>query len=122
MPMSPALLNNVILSFLFVLVLLLTLMLGAVIRTPPPGRSEPAEEEQPAPPVPVWTVPPRPRPAAAQASATATLIPLSRTTGRIGKARYSGRHAAGRRPSRSPIRLTGSPPWEPAPQPPGQRP
>jgi hypothetical protein len=119
--MSPAMVNDGILSFLLLLVLLLAIMLGAVIRMPPPGRGE-TEEDQPAPPVPVWTAPARARPTTAQASATSALSPLGRAAGRPGKTRYTGRHVAGRRAGRSPIRLAGSPPWGPAPQPPGQRP
>jgi hypothetical protein len=53
--MSPAQVDDGIVSFLTVLVVLLMLMLYAVVRSPPAGRAEP-EDGQPEPPGPVWAM------------------------------------------------------------------
>lgn len=104
------------------LVLLLVLMLIAVLRLPPPSYSPPDEDHQPGPaaaaaPAP-WPVPPPGMPGSA---GSGPALPAD-AMARLDQGGYTARHAprlpSGPDPARSP-KVSGSPPWGPAPRPPG---
>lgn len=140
--MSPALMNDGIAFFLSFLVLLLALMLGTVLRLPPAARSLPVEDDQPglsvparpeavrlnpartapAPAPPHVPAPARTRQPAGAGGGTSALAFLGGAAGQPGRTKYAPRHVAGTEPGRATIRapkVSGRPPWGPAPRPPG---
>jgi len=137
--MSPAQVNDGILFFLYLLVLLLAMMIYAVIRFPAPTLGSQDREDQQwedapaaAPPPTMHRAPARPVPGSAgrlspgtAGSSTSALAFLGAATGRSGRTKYVARHVAGPEPGRATIRIpkvSGRPPWGPAPRPPGQHP
>jgi hypothetical protein len=100
-----ALVNDVLFSFVVFLTLLLVMFIYAVIRMPPElaDSPEPPMLTPPAPPALPVRPPPRP----------ATL------PGQSGKAGYTARHTTAAAPVIDPPKVSGGPPWEPAPEPPG---
>jgi hypothetical protein len=142
-----AMVNDGILSLLVLLSLLLVMSLLAVIRLPrwagpPDGEAKPAppvparpalpapRHARPGPawPAPVWPVPASPvpsgsRPAGTQSGAMPALtLPVTRPPGQPDPAARPATDPAtppvhGRGTVRSP-KVSGSPPWEPAPRPP----
>lgn len=144
--MSQALVNDVIRSFLVFQLLLLAVMLFAVIRLPPYTPGTTAEESRPAParPEAVQLAPARPpaapvgsRPQIPQTGvAYAQFPPVGFATHagqvsmagqparmRSGRTKYVARHVATPEPRtiRRP-KVSGAPPWGPAPKPPSQYP
>lgn len=144
--MSQALVNDVIRSFLVFQLLLLATMLFAVIRLPPYRPGTTSEESRPAParPAAVQLAPARPlaapigsRPQVPQADVTYAQFPqvgvaahsgpmsMAGQPGRMrsGRTKYVARHVATPEPRtiRRP-KVSGAPPWGPAPKPPGQYP
>jgi hypothetical protein len=114
------------------LVLLLVAMLVAVIRLPPWAGPEPDEDDQPGRPA----APARPAPAAPARAPRAVRLPgepagaifppspPADAAGQPDQTGYTPRHAPGLGPGQDPARppkVTGSPPWGPAPRPPGLR-
>jgi hypothetical protein len=143
---NQALQNDAIRSFLLFQVLLLAIMLFAVIRLPPYTPSKTTEENRPAPPRPsaVNLAPGRPLSAPASAwphgvpdGATYAQYPpvgvaahsgpedIAGQSGRTwsGRTKYVARHVATPEPRtiRRP-KVSGAPPWGPAPRPPGYLP
>lgn len=130
MAMSPAVETEAIQGFLSFLVLTLLMMIFVIIRVPAPVHRPAAEDGTSAPPVtpaapmfapPVTAVAPR---LTATRSGAAAPPPAS-ALGQPGRARpagarYTPRHApdAGRGTIRR-SKVSGSPPWGPAPMPPG---
>ena len=136
--MSPAQVNDAILFLLYLLVLLLAMMIYAVIRMPAPTLGSQDREDQQwedapaAPPASVRRAPAMPVPGSAgllspgtTGGPTSALAFLGGAAGRSARTKYVARHVAGPEPGRATIRIpkvSGRPPWGPAPRPPGQRP
>jgi len=130
--MSAALVNDGIRCFVVLLVVLLAIMLVAVIRAP--GWEGSSGEH--APPQPAVAAPSRPADTQARAAAAiaraAVVLPARRAPGPTPvpavatspprHASYAARHVAGPMPGEDTIpqsKVSGGPPWEQAPKPPG---
>lgn len=130
--MSPVTENDAIEGFLAFLVLVQAMMLYVIFRAPasapalarsPAAEDGAAEATRPAP-----VMPPAPRLAAARSGASSAPFPPAGAAGQPGKARPAGaRYAPRHAPEsvRGTIRrskVSGNPPWGPAPMPPRERP
>jgi hypothetical protein len=114
-----------LLCFLAILVLLLALALIAVIRLSPddarpsdvPAQVDPGRQAAPALPVPI--APPAPRQRVSETSApTLSARPPGQSGHRVYAARHGPGPVLGQDTTRRP-KVSGSPPWGPAPRPPG---
>jgi hypothetical protein len=139
-----ALVDDILVGFLAFLALLLVLALIAIIRFQPPERTPVAEEPSQAtvpPPTPAHWVPGVPAPPSGQRRIGPPAQPRQRHVAPAPQPRprpvspaplpvrvpgqqagYAARHAPGPAPSQSTAerpRVTGGPPWGPAPRPPG---
>lgn len=119
------LLNDSLVGFLVFLVLLLALALIAIIRLEPPERGSAAEETPHAPaPASAFRAPEPPAPEFGQRPVSPAPLPR-RSVGRFDQPGYTARHAPGPAPSQGTPdrpRVSGGPPWGPAPRPPGTGP
>lgn len=118
--MDPASVNEAVLLFVSVLLVLLILMLYAAIRQPPPARNAP-EGDQPAQPSLPSTARAAVRRPAAPADARSGRASLVGSTAQFGRTRYEGRHDGGSKLARNIVQTLNSPPWGPAPRPPDVR-
>jgi len=125
-----ALVNDGFLAFvvlLVLLVLLLAMSFVAVIRVPrwAGSPSDQDTQDEPGHPVPSHAGPAQggARPPGTQAGApSGPSVPAS-ATGQSGEPDYPARHVTGPVPGLGTVaapKVSGSPPWEPAPRPPGQ--
>ena len=114
-----ALANDSLVGFLAFLALLLVLALIAIVRLEPPERQPAAEDAAPAA-GPAFRAPVLPPPALGQRPAAAVPLPV-RTPGQSDQRGYAARHAPGTAPDQRIAerpRVSGGPPWGPAPRPP----
>lgn len=125
MAMSPAVETEAIQGFLSFLVLTLLMMIFVIIRVPAPVHRPAAEDGTAAPTLAPPVTPAAPRLTATRSRAAAASPPSAGAPGQPGRARpvgarYTPRHApdAGRGTIRR-SKVSGSPPWGPAPMPPG---
>jgi hypothetical protein len=139
-----ALANDSLLGFLALLVLLLAAVLIVVIRLPPYQSAPPAEDRQDdadsAESLPLSAYPQLPVPGSAAAPLNSAAAPSGparlagsgrsaipvRVPSQPGQRGYAARHAPGHGPGPeqdtvSLPKVSGSPPWGPAPKPPGMR-
>jgi len=138
-------LNDSLVGFLWFLVVLLALSLITIIRVKPPERASTAEEPAQAPvPMPIFRAPGPPAPESMQRRVPPAPLPMRPVTQRpvgqrpvgqrpvgqrpVGQQPgYAGRHAPRDVPGQDAVpgqgaagrpRVSGGPPWDPAPRPP----